>query len=135
MSFQGKWPIFRTLSKFDLAKSTVDGILEIIEPIIETHRQTLDRDNVRDFLDVMLVEIETSQDSRSPFEPKVGLTTIKNVMVDLFLAGMETTSSSLLHVFLQVLHHPEVQDKIHKELDEVPFILFTGTHCFKTFDL
>jgi cytochrome P450 len=40
-------------------------------------------------------------------------------MIDLFIAGMETTSSSLLHIFLQLLHHPEVQEKVHAELDAV----------------
>jgi cytochrome P450 len=40
-------------------------------------------------------------------------------MIDLFIAGMETTSSSLLYVFLHMLHHPEVQVKVHQELDLV----------------
>jgi len=37
------------------------------------------------------------------------------------MAGMETTSSSLMHLFLQLLHHPEVQEKAHKEIDSVRF--------------
>ena len=109
----------RTLAKYDLAKRTSQGILSVVDPLIEAHQQTLDLNNARDFLDVMLTEIESCQDPRSPFDPKIGLSTIKNSMLDLFMAGMETTSSSLMHIFLQILHHPEVQDKVHHELDRV----------------
>jgi len=35
------------------------------------------------------------------------------------MAGMETTSTSMVWTFLFLLHHPEVQAKLHKELDEV----------------
>ena len=91
----------------------------VVDPIIEAHRQTLDLNSARDFLDVMLIELESCQDPRSPFDPRIGLATIKNSLLDLFLAGMETTSSSLMHIFLQILHHPEVQDKVHHELDTV----------------
>ena len=109
----------RTLAKYDLAMRTSQGILSVVDPLIEAHQQTLDLNNARDFLDVMLTEIESCQDPRSPFDPKIGLSTIKNSMLDLFMAGMETTSSSLMHIFLQILHHPEVQDKVHHELDTV----------------
>ena len=42
-----------------------------------------------------------------------------NVALDLWLAGMETTVTTLKWAFLYLLHHPEVQNRIHKELDEV----------------
>jgi len=42
-----------------------------------------------------------------------------NDLVDLFIAGMETTSSSLMCTFLYMIHHPEIQQKVHKELDKV----------------
>ena len=42
-----------------------------------------------------------------------------NNLIDLFIAGMETTSSSLLWTFFYLLHHPEVQKRVHQELDEV----------------
>jgi len=99
--------------------------MSVVDPIIEAHQQTLDPNNVRDFLDVMLIELETCQDSKSPFSPRIGLSTIKNTMLDLFMAGMETTSSSLMHIFLQILHHPEVQERVHHELDTVSSLPFS----------
>ena len=58
----------------------------------------------------------------SPFYGTLGEYTVLNAMMDLFFAGMETTSSSLVNLFLQILNHPEVQEKVHEELDRVSFI-------------
>uniref|UniRef100_A0A3Q3QD15 Cytochrome P450, family 17, subfamily A, polypeptide 2 n=1 Tax=Monopterus albus TaxID=43700 RepID=A0A3Q3QD15_MONAL len=35
-----------------------------------------------------------------------------------FSAGVETTSSTLLWILAYLLHHPEIQDRVQKELDE-----------------
>jgi cytochrome P450 len=50
-----------------------------------------------------------------------GYFSLFNGMIDLFLAGMETTSTSLMWTFLYLVHHPDIQEKVHKELDEVCF--------------
>jgi len=49
----------------------------------------------------------------------LGYYALLNDLIDLFIAGMETTSSSLMWTFLFFLHHPDVQEKVHEELDEV----------------
>jgi len=97
----------------------VNEISSIIMPYIEAHQQSLDPENVRDFLDVMLIEANNNSEPDSCFSPNLGIFTIINSMIDLFLAGMETTSSSLIFVFLHLLHHPNVQQKVHKEIDMV----------------
>jgi cytochrome P450 len=97
----------------------VNEISSVIMPYVEAHLQSLDPENIRDFLDVMLLEAKTNLDPNSCFSPNLGISTILNSMIDLFLAGMETTSSSLIFVFLHLLHHPDVQQKVHKEIDLV----------------
>ena len=57
----------------------------------------------------------------------LGYFALFNDLIDLFLAGMETTSSSLMWTFLFLLHHPEVQVKVHEELDKVRMILLKET--------
>ena len=63
----------------------------------------------------------------SCFGSKLGRVTILCSMLDLFVAGMETTSSSMMMAFLQLLHHPEVQQKVHEELDKVRFTKSVNT--------
>jgi cytochrome P450 len=104
-----------------LAQTAIQGMIEIMEPYVESHQKSLDPENIRDFLDAMLIETKNCTNPNSCFSQKIGIATIVNSMMDLFMAGMETTSSSLMHLFLQLLHHPEVQEKAHKEIDSVRF--------------
>ena len=57
--------------------------------------------------------------SKSCFSGKLGDFTILDSMVDIFIAGMETTATSLLMIILQLIHHPEVQEKLHEEIERV----------------
>lgn len=41
------------------------------------------------------------------------------LLLDLFLAGSETTSSSLSFVILHLIKHPDIQAKVYAEIDAV----------------
>ncbi|XP_005096749.2 vitamin D 25-hydroxylase [Aplysia californica] len=43
---------------------------------------------------------------------------LNRVIANLFVAGTETTASTILWCYLFILHHPEVQEKIYKEICE-----------------
>ena len=94
-------------------------MVNLIVPYIENHERTLDRNNARDFLDLMLIEHEAKKQSDSCFNEKYGRHAIVSSLIDLFLAGMETTSSSIVMAVLQLIHHPDIQEKVHNELDSV----------------
>ena len=91
----------------------------MVRSYIEEHERTLDPENIRDFLDLMISEQKKSSDPSSCFNGKVGKATIVNSVIDLFIAGMETTTTSLMIVILHLLHHLDVQEKVHQEIDEV----------------
>ena len=67
----------------------------------------------------MLLELQAQKNTDSCFNETLGKFTIINSLLDLFLAGMETTSSSIVMSVLHLLHHPDVQEKVHEELDQV----------------
>lgn len=61
------------------------------------------------------MEIEKNKDSPGSFSEEQLLV----ILLDLFLAGSETTSSMLSFTVLLLLKHQDIQDKVHAELDAV----------------
>jgi cytochrome P450 len=102
-----------------LAQATFAEVFDMVTPYIEEHERTLDPENIRDFLDLMIAEHKKSKDPASCFNGKIGSATIINSVIDLFIAGMETTTTSLMIIILHLLHHLDVQEKVHQEIDEV----------------
>ncbi|KAI8516889.1 cytochrome P450 2 sub U member 1 [Branchiostoma belcheri] len=81
---------------------------------IARHRENLDRENPRDFLDFCLLELERQE--------RLDGMTEENAMYlasDLFFTGTETTTTTLLWGLLYMTLNPDVQKKVHKELDAV----------------
>jgi cytochrome P450 len=113
-----KLPILSKLTGYDLLIDTFKPLVQLMQPYVEDHRRTIDPDHVRDFLDLMLLE-QQKADPSSCFNGKLGSVMIINAMIDMFFAGNETTASSLLNLFLQLLHHPEVQEKVQLEIEQV----------------
>jgi cytochrome P450 len=105
--------------KLDVFEETIDSIAEMIKNQVKAHRTTFDVDDIRDMTDLFLKEIGNTDDKDSSFYKERGHFNLINNFIDLFLAGMETTSTTLLWTFFYLLHHPDVKNKIHEELDKV----------------
>ncbi|XP_036591522.1 cytochrome P450 2C44-like [Trichosurus vulpecula] len=83
---------------------------------IKEHQETLDHNNLKNYIDCFLYKMQQEQKNRdSVFD----LENLATAGLDLFDAGMETISTTLRYGLLLLLKHPEVQDKIHKEIDRV----------------
>ena len=116
-----KNPIFNTDKNvgLDIWKEALSRLENILQEQVEQHKSTIDEDNPRDMMDLFLNEIKKTNDSESSFFQERGHFAMMNGFIDLFIAGMETTSSSLLWTFLYMLHHPDIKKKVHQELDQV----------------
>ncbi|XP_046570784.1 cytochrome P450 2D20-like isoform X1 [Haliotis rubra] len=57
--------------------------------------------------------------NKNEYEFDISENTAKEVFTNLILAGTDTTSTSLTCLLLFLLHHPDVQTKLHAELMEV----------------
>ena len=111
--------LFKKKLNLHLLEELMGGITAIIEEQIKEHQKTRDPDNVRDMMDLFLNEIENTTDTNSSFYGTRGYYAMINDHIDLFIAGMETTSTSLLWTFLYLLHHPDIKQRIHEEIDQV----------------
>jgi len=61
-----KWPILDKISGFAHIKKTFSEAFPILIPYFEEHKRTLDPENVRDFLDLMLVEHQVVNNNFKP---------------------------------------------------------------------
>lgn len=119
-------PITQYLPAMRSAKDKINvnrqEMFEFYKEIIDDHRRTFDRDNIRDLVDTYLLEIENAKLTNTEgelFEGRDHDTQIMQVMGDLFSAGMETIKTTLLWLVVFMLRNPEVKKQVQDELDSV----------------
>ncbi|XP_062919619.1 cytochrome P450 2C15-like isoform X3 [Mobula hypostoma] len=83
---------------------------------IQSHKETVQKDSPRDYIDCFLMKMDEDKDDLNSefFQENLLLTTL-----NLFLAGTETTSTTLSWALQILAKYPEVQEKIHNEIDDV----------------
>ncbi|KAI4897136.1 hypothetical protein NFI96_022770 [Prochilodus magdalenae] len=83
---------------------------------VEEHRETLDPENLRDFIDAYLVEMtmQESQEDSTFHEDNMIMST-----ADIFLAGTDTTAATLRWSLIFMMDHPDVQERCHEEIVRV----------------
>ncbi|GAB6020876.1 Cytochrome P450 2 sub R member 1, variant 2 [Chamberlinius hualienensis] len=93
-------------------------VLSYLRPIIDSHEKTLVDGYEVDFIDHYLAKMKQHNGSRAP-KPPYTTDHLLGSLWDIFLAGHDTTNSSLLWGFLFLSCNPEVQIKAQRELDSV----------------
>ena len=94
-------------------------IMNMMKTSIKNHKETLDTNEPRDYIDKYLIEIQNTKDPSSSFFGDKGINNLAANLMDLFLAGSETTSTTLTWAILYMVRNQDVQEKVQKELDKV----------------
>uniref|UniRef100_A0A670ZKT3 Cytochrome P450 2G1-like n=1 Tax=Pseudonaja textilis TaxID=8673 RepID=A0A670ZKT3_PSETE len=94
----------------------VEDLKDFIAGKVETNQATLDPNNPRDFIDCFLIQMEKEKGNPST---EFNLKNLVLTTLNLFFAGTETVSSTLRYGLLFLMKYPEVEEKVHQEIEQV----------------
>uniref|UniRef100_A0A8C9KF98 Cytochrome P450 n=1 Tax=Panthera tigris altaica TaxID=74533 RepID=A0A8C9KF98_PANTA len=92
------------------------GLEDFIAKKVEQNQCTLDPNSPRDFIDSFLIRMQEEQNNP---DTEFYLKNLVLTTLNLFFAGTETVSTTLRYGFLLLMKHPDVEAKIHEEIDQV----------------
>ncbi|XP_014242399.1 probable cytochrome P450 305a1 [Cimex lectularius] len=102
-------------SGYNLIKKLNKQFKTMILDIIDKHKRTYDKEVTRDFIDAFLHEMYNNENTDTSFTDDQ----LIMVCLDFFIAGSQTTSSTLDFALLQMIVFPHIQQKVHDEIDLV----------------
>lgn len=86
---------------------------------INEHKRTYNKDVTRDYIDAFFHEMYKNSEKNNATGSSFTIDQLIMVCLDLFIAGSQTTSSSLDFLCFYMVHNPNIQEKVQNELDSI----------------
>ncbi|XP_053545449.1 cytochrome P450 2A4-like [Bombina bombina] len=96
--------------------SLMGSLLKFVEKKVLMNKNSLDANNLRDYVDIFLIKME--QEKNDP-KTEYHMTNLVCSTLQLYFAGVETITDTLIYSFLILMKYPDILDKVHKEIDKV----------------
>ncbi|CAJ0946319.1 unnamed protein product [Ranitomeya imitator] len=91
-------------------------LLQFVNKRVEMNRKNLDENNPRSYVDAFLIKMEKENiNPKTEFHMK----NLLNSTLQIFFAGVDTSSTTLTYSLLLLMKYPNILEKIHKEIDQV----------------
>ena len=111
--------IFPSVDFLGEKSGKIQAIKNYLRRAIQQHKDTYEDGNIRDFIDAYIRKVLETTDDTSSFHPSQGYDHLVDTLIDLFVAGSETSSSTLSHGILFMIRHPEIQERVRDEVHQV----------------
>ena len=86
---------------------------QFVDTVIEEHKPNFDSDSPRDYIDIFMHEIQSSNDGLLTYEH------LQSNVISFFFAGGGSTAHTLRWTMYCIVRYPEVQKAVQNELDKV----------------
>ncbi|XP_072849379.2 cytochrome P450 2J6 [Pogona vitticeps] len=98
------------------ALSAREFVLSLIKKEIKKHKEHRQPHEPQDFIDFYLLKMaERKGDVTSSYNEE----NLAECILDFFITGVETTATTLQWALLLMATHPDIQDKVYKEMEDV----------------
>ena len=116
MPWLRKLPIIKQFA--DIYSKSTRQRLDLVDGYINLHKQTWDPNYSRDFVDSFLCEMDKQKGDQSN-NTYFNEEQLRWVLFDLFIAGIDTTSTTIHWIFSFLSAHPQCQVRAQQEVDQV----------------
>ncbi|XP_061905595.1 cytochrome P450 1A1 [Entelurus aequoreus] len=112
------FPVFRYFPSPSLRKMVqhIHRMNSFMERSIEEHICTFDKNCIRDITDALIALCEDREESKHT--STLSNSQIIHTVVDIFGAGFDTIIAGLQWSLLYLIKFPDIQDRIHQEIDD-----------------
>lgn len=103
-------------TSYNLIRRFNAELCNFFEPIIQEHKEQFSDDKIDDDLIFAFInEMKQNEGTSSNFTD----TQLIMVILDLFIAGSQSTNNTMIFILMSLALHKNIQEKCHKEIDNV----------------